>query len=119
MPTEYLPILLYMALAAAITLVILLGNRILGASSRPKVQKQMPYESGIQPVGSARERFHIRYHVIAMIFLIFDLEIAFIYPWAVLYKQLGWPGFIEMMVFLGILLIGFLYAWKRGAFQWE
>jgi NADH-quinone oxidoreductase subunit A len=119
MPTEYLPILLYMALAAAITLVLLLGNRILGAISRPMAQKQMPYESGIRPVGSARERFHIRYHVIAMIFLIFDLEIAFIYPWAVLYKQLGWPGFIEMMVFLGILLIGFLYAWKRGAFQWE
>jgi NADH-quinone oxidoreductase subunit A len=79
----------------------------------------MPYESGIQPVGSARERFHIRYHVIAMIFLIFDLEIAFIYPWAVIYKQLGWAGFVEMMIFLAILLVGFLYAWKRGAFQWE
>ena len=118
MPTEYLSILLYTVLAAGITLIVLLGNRILGPS-KPTAEKQMPYESGIRPVGTARERFHIRYHVIAMIFLIFDLEIAFIYPWAVIYQELGWTGFIEMMVFLGILLLGFLYAWKRGALEWE
>jgi len=119
MSTEYLPILVYSALAGAITLIVLLSNGLLGPRRNPTERKQMPYESGIQPVGSARERFHIRYHVIAMIFLIFDLEIAFIYPWAVIYKQLGWAGFVEMMIFLAILLVGFLYAWKRGAFQWE
>ena len=119
MPTEYLPILIYIVLAVAITLVVLLGNQLLGPRRRPTATKQMPYESGMQPVGTARERFHIRYHVIAMIFLVFDLEIAFIYPWAVIYKQLGWAGFMEMMIFLTILLVGFLYAWKRGAFQWE
>ena len=118
MPIEYLPILIYLVLAVGITLLVLFSNRLLGPS-RPTLRKQMPYESGIRPVGTARERFHIRYHVIAMIFLIFDLEIAFIYPWAVMYKQLGWPGFMEMMIFLGILIVGFLYAWKRGAFQWE
>lgn len=118
MPMEYLPIFIYIVLAIAITLIVLFGNRLLGPS-KPTAKKQMPYESGIRPVGTARERFHIRYHVIAMIFLVFDLEIAFIYPWAVMYKQLGWPGFFEMMIFLGILIVGFLYAWKRGAFQWE
>lgn len=118
MPTEYLPILIYLALATGITLIVLFSNRLLGPS-KPTARKQMPYESGMRPVGTARERFHIRYHVIAMIFLIFDLEIAFIYPWAVIYKQLGWAGFIEMMIFLFILVVGFLYAWKRGAFQWE
>lgn len=118
MPIEYLPILIYMALAVAITLLVLFVNRLLGPS-KPTASKQMPYESGMRPVGTARERFHIRYHVIAMIFLVFDLEIAFIYPWAVIYQHLGWAGFLEMMIFLFILVVGFLYAWKRGAFQWE
>ncbi len=118
MPTEYLPILIYMVLAAGLALIVLFINRLLGGS-KPLANKQMAYESGIHPIGTARERFHIRYHVIAMIFLIFDLEIAFIYPWAVVYKRLGWAGFLEMMIFLGILVLGLVYAWKRGALQWE
>ena len=118
MLSEYLPILIYMILAIGISLVVVFANKLLGPS-RPSARKMTAYESGIKPTGTARERFHIRYHLIAMIFLIFDLEIAFIYPWAVVYKQLGWAGFVEMMIFLSILIIGFLYAWKRGAFTWE
>lgn len=118
MISEYVPVLIYMILAVAIALVVIFSNKLLGPS-RPSIRKSMAYESGIVPTGNARERFHIRYHVIAMIFLIFDLEIAFIYPWAVIYRNLGWAGFIEMMIFLGILILGFVYAWKRGAFSWE
>ena len=116
---EYGLILIYMVVALAITLVVLFSNPILGPRRRPTPAKIMPYESGIPPLSSPRERFHVRYHLIAMIFLVFDLEIAFIYPWAVIYKELGLAGFLEMMVFLGILILGFAYAWKRGALQWE
>ncbi len=116
---EYTSILIFLFLALAVTLVILFINVIIGPPPRPTRDKIMPYESGIPPLMSARRRFHIRYHVIAMIFLVFDLEIAFVYPWAVVYRTLGWLGFWEMMVFLGILVIGLLYAWKRGALRWE
>lgn len=119
MLTEYGFILIYMILALGITLFILFANPLLGPRRRPSPAKGMPYESGIPPLSSPRERFRIRYYLIAMIFLIFDLEIAFIYPWAVIYRQLGWVGFVEMMVFLGILLLGYAYAWKRGALQWD
>lgn len=118
MPTEYLPILIYLVLALGITLLVLFVNRLLGPS-RPQPAKQLAYESGIKPSSDARARFHIRYYLIAMIFLVFDLEIAFIYPWAVIYRGLGWAGFAEMMLFLGILVVGLVYAWKRGALQWE
>jgi NADH-quinone oxidoreductase subunit A len=107
-----------MALALGITLLVLFANRLLGPS-RPMESKQLAYESGIIPLTDARSRFHIRYYLIAMIFLVFDLEIAFIYPWAIIYKRLGWAGFVEMMIFLGILTVGLVYAWKRGAFRWE
>jgi len=118
MPTEYLPILVYLVLASGITLLVLLVNRLLGPR-RPQPAKEIAYESGIKPSSDARARFHIRYYLIAMIFLVFDLEIAFIYPWAVIYRKLGWAGFAEMMLFLGILVVGLVYAWKRGALRWE
>ena len=115
---NYSAIFIYLIFAAVVTVVVVFANKLLGPSL-PSKRKGTAYESGIMPIGDARERFRIRYHVIAMIFLVFDLEIAFIYPWAVTYRQLGWAGFIEMMIFLGILVIGFVYAWKRGAFNWE
>jgi len=107
-----------MVLALGITLLVLFANRLLGPS-KPTEGKSLAYESGIVPLADARRRFRIRYYMIAMIFLLFDLEIAFIYPWAVIYKRLGWTGFAEMMVFLGILVLGLIYAWKRGAFRWQ
>jgi NADH-quinone oxidoreductase subunit A len=118
MEVGYVPILIYLLMAAGISGLVLFANRALGPR-RPSPDKSMPYESGIRPLGNARERFHIRYYVIAMLFLLFDLEVAFIYPWAVLYRRLGLWGFGEMLVFLAILLIGYLYAWKRGALKWE
>jgi NADH-quinone oxidoreductase subunit A len=118
MLSEYIAVLIYLVLAVVITVVVIFSNKLLGPS-KPSIRKSTAYESGIVPTGNARERFNIRYHVIAMIFLIFDLEIAFIYPWAVIYRTLGWAGFIEMMIFLTILIVGFIYAWKRGAFSWE
>ncbi len=119
MLVEYGFLLIYMAVGLGITGVILFANTVLGPRRRPSPAKLMPYESGIPPLSSPRERFHVRYYLIAMIFLIFDLEIAFIYPWAVIYQQLGWAGFWEMLVFLGILILGYVYAWKRGALRWE
>jgi NADH-quinone oxidoreductase subunit A len=119
MPTEFVPILIYMALVLVVAALVLSANRLFGPPRRPTPGKMMAYESGIVPLGNARERFHVLYNLIAMIFLLFDLEIAFIYPWAVIYRTLGWLGFIEMMVFLGIIIIGFVYAWKRGALTWE
>lgn len=118
MPAEYLPVFIYLVVAAGITTLMLYANRLLGPEKQSEA-KQVAYESGIRPRGDARERFRISYYVIAMVFLVFDLEIAFIYPWAVIYRQLGWAGFAEMMVFLGVIIVGFVYAWKRGAFQWE
>jgi len=117
--TEYVAILIYLGLALVVAATLVAVNAVLGPPPRPSRDKIMPYESGIPPLMSARRRFHVRYHVIAMIFLVFDLEIAFIYPWAVVYRELGWLGFWEMFVFLGILVIGLLYAWKRGALRWE
>jgi len=118
MDLGYVPILIYLLMAAGISGLVLFANRAFGPR-RPSPEKLMPYESGMRPQSDARERFHIRYYVIAMLFLLFDLEIAFIYPWAVLYRKLGLGGFGEMLVFLLILLIGYLYAWKRGALKWE
>ena len=115
---NYSSIIIYTIFAVVVTSVVIFANKLLGPSL-PSLRKSAAYESGMMPIGDARERFRIRYHVIAMIFLVFDLEIAFIYPWAVIYRELGWLGFAEMMMFLAILVIGFVYTWKRGAFSWE
>jgi NADH-quinone oxidoreductase subunit A len=81
--------------------------------------KQLPYECGITPVGSARERFHARFYLVAMLFIVFDIEIVFLYPWAVVFKQLALFGLIEMGVFLLILILGFAYVWGKGALEWD
>lgn len=118
MPSEFSPILIYILVAAGITLFVVTSNKLL-SFRRPSTNKEAPYESGIRPLGDARDRFRISYYVIAMIFLVFDLEIAFIYPWAVIYQDLGWAGFAEMSVFLTIIFVGYIYAWKRGALNWQ
>jgi NADH-quinone oxidoreductase subunit A len=81
--------------------------------------KLIPYECGTVPVGDARQRYPVRYYIVAMLFIVFDIEAAFMYPWAVLFKDLGWFGFIEMAVFMAILLIGLIYVWQKGALEWE
>jgi NADH-quinone oxidoreductase subunit A len=117
-PTDYFPI----AIVILIATLIGLGTLLLGLIVRPKrpyAQKLSPYESGNPPVGEPRYRFSVKFYVVAMLFVVFDVEAVFLYPWAVAYDKLGMFGFIEMMLFIFILLVGYIYVWKKGAFEWE
>jgi NADH-quinone oxidoreductase subunit A len=117
-PSDYFPVVIFFILA----LLIGLGTLLLGVLLRPKrpyAQKLYPYESGNPPVGEPRYKFSVKFYIIAMLFVVFDVEAVFLYPWAVAYDQLGIFGFVEMMLFIFILLIGYIYVWKKGAFEWE
>jgi NADH-quinone oxidoreductase subunit A len=114
---SYLPIVLFLIVAAAFPGVALLVLRVV----RPQVyhpKKMMPYECGIDPIKDARDRFSVRFYIIAMLFLIFDVETVFLLPWAIVYDQLAIFGLIEMLIFIGILVIGYYYAWRKGALNW-
>jgi NADH-quinone oxidoreductase subunit A len=115
---EYLPVLVHFVLVVGLT-VLLLGAHALLGGSRPNPSKMAPYESGMWPVGSARERVPIRYYLIAMLFILFDIETVFLFPWAVVYRKLGLFGLWEMLIFIGVLGVGLIYAWKRGALEWQ
>ena len=117
-PENYIPILLFIGLAIAFGAVALLAGSLV-RPSRPYRAKLIPYESGSPLFSDARVQFPMRYYIIAMLFVIFDIEIIFMIPWAVRYQSLGLLGLIEMLVFLGILLVGFWYAWKKGALEWD
>jgi NADH-quinone oxidoreductase subunit A len=117
---QFLPIFVYFVLIVGFAGLITAMTLLLGSIyKRPTPKKLMPYESGMVPLTPARVRIPIHFHLIAMLFLIFDIEAAFIFPWALVFKQLGLAGVIEMFVFIGILLVGFWYALKRGAFVWQ
>jgi len=117
-PENYIPILLFIGMAiAAYGLMLLVGTLV--RPSRPYRAKLNPYESGSPLFSDARIQFPMRYYIIAMLFVIFDIEIIFMIPWAVRFQSLGLLGLIEMLVFLGILLVGFWYAWKKGALEWD
>jgi len=114
----YFPLAVMIAAATAIGVGQLVLSHFLGRKSKsPK--KLIPYECGVDPVGSARERFPVKYYLIAMLFIIFDIEVVFLYPWAVVYKQLAFFGFIEMVIFMFILFVGYVYIVKKGALLWE
>jgi NADH-quinone oxidoreductase subunit A len=115
---EYLPIavLLVSALILAV-LVIAIGH--LFGPRRPTERKSMPYESGMRPIGPGTRRIPVRFYLIAVLFILFDIEIVFFFPWAVVYKKLGVFGLVEMFIFIVILLVGYVYAWKKGALEWE
>ena len=117
-PLNYLPILLFVGIAIAFGAVALLAGSLI-RPSRPYRAKLTPYESGSPLFSDARIQFPMRYYIIAMLFVIFDIEIIFMIPWAVRFQSLGLLGLIEMLVFLGILLVGFWYAWKKGALEWD
>jgi NADH-quinone oxidoreductase subunit A len=117
-PLNYLPILLFIGIAFAFGAVSLLAGWFV-RPSRPYRAKLTPYESGSPLFSDARIQFPMRYYIIAMLFVIFDIEIIFMIPWAVRFQSLGLLGLIEMLVFLGILLVGFWYAWKKGALEWD
>ena len=118
MLTNYLPILLFIVIGLAIGAVAIGVGKVL-APSRPDEQKNSPYECGFEAFEDSRMKFDIRYYLVAILFIIFDLEIAFLFPWAIVLDEIGVFGFWAMMLFLGILVVGFVYEWKKGALEWE
>ena len=118
MLAEYLPIFLFLIVAGGIGVALLLTGWFLGPR-RPDKEKATPYECGFEAFEDARMKFDVRYYLIAILFIIFDLEIAFLFPWAVVFKQIGIVALIEMAMFLLLLLLGFVYCWKKGALEWE
>jgi NADH-quinone oxidoreductase subunit A len=115
---EYISIVMVFAIAAAVG-GLLYGIPALIAPRRPSQVKLEPFECGKEPFHIAEGRFPIKFSTIAIFFIIFDIELLFIWPWAVLFQSLGWPGFVEMMVFIGLLGIGFLYIWRKKGLEWE
>jgi NADH-quinone oxidoreductase subunit A len=115
---EYFPILVFLAIAGGLALVIVLASLLI-ARQRPDSEKLSPYECGFEPFQDARIRFDVRYYLVAILFIIFDLEVAFLFPWAVSLGHIGLFGFWSMVVFLAVLTVGFVYEWRKGALEWE
>ena len=115
---QYLPVLLFILVGIAIGIVPQVLGYFLGPN-RPDAAKNSPYECGFEAFEDARMKFDVRYYLVAILFILFDLEIAFLFPWAVVIKEIGLFGFLAMMVFLGILVVGFIYEWMKGALEWE
>ena len=115
---EYLPILVFIGLAAGLAAAALAASYV-AARQRPDAEKNSTYECGFEAFGDARGRFDVRFYLVAILFIIFDLEIAFLFPWAVSLSGIGMFGFWSMMVFLAVLTVGFVYEWKKGALEWE
>lgn len=115
---NYLPVLVFLIIGGAVGGVMLALGWVLGPT-RPNAEKLSPYECGFEAFDDSRMKFDVRYYLVAILFIIFDLEIAFLFPWAIVLEQVGWFGFAAMSVFLGILVIGFIYEWKKGALEWE
>ena len=115
---EYLPVLLFLIVSTGIGVALLIVGAVLGPK-RPGADKLSPYECGFEAFEDARMKFDVRYYLIAILFIVFDLEIAFVFPWAVVFRTLGVFGLVEMGIFLGLLVLGFAYVWKKGALEWE
>jgi NADH-quinone oxidoreductase subunit A len=118
MLTNYFPVLVFIVIGVVIGILPLLMGWFLG-KRRPYSAKTSPYECGFEAFSDARMPFDVRFYLVAILFIIFDLETAFLFPWAVVLRHIGWVGFWAMMVFLAILIVGFVYEWKRGALEWE
>ncbi len=115
---NYLPILIFLVLGVLFGGVPILASYFLGPK-HPDTEKLSPYECGFEAFEDSRMRFDVRFYLVAILFIIFDLEIAFLFPWGVVLGELGWFGYFGMVVFLGILVVGFVYEWKKGALEWE
>src|ERR1700745_3432137 len=113
----WVSILIMIALGAGFALVSIALSNVLGPS-RPTPEKSAPYECGMPPVGDARERQSVKFYLVAMIFLLFDIEVAFLYPWAMALRDLGWNGFVQVVLFFVLLLAGYVYVWRKGALDW-
>ena len=119
---EYVPILLFLAVATAVGVVLLIVGTLFGRlfnRLQASDDKVSPYECGFEAFEDARMQFDVRYYLIAILFIAFDLEIAFVFPWAVIFRSLGMTGLVEMGIFLGLLVLGYIYVWKKGALEWE
>jgi NADH-quinone oxidoreductase subunit A len=117
-PELYFPVLVQFVIAVALAAGLIAASTFLGKHTRSPL-KDTPYESGMAPVGSAHERFSVKFFLVGMIFILFDIEAVFLYPWAVVYRQLKLFGFFEMIVFVALILVGFFYVWKKGALDWS
>ena len=115
---KYLPILIFLGIAIAFA-IIFVGAAVLVAKQNPDDEKLSAYECGFEAFGDSRSQFDVRFYLVAILFIIFDLEVAFLFPWAVSLGTIGLFGYCSMMIFLGILTIGFIYEWKKGALEWE
>ncbi len=118
MLVDYLPILIFLALAIGLASVIMLSTLIV-ARQNPDADKLSAYECGFEAFEDTRSKFDVRFYLVAILFIIFDLEVAFLFPWAVSLGEIGMAGFWSMMLFLGVLTVGFVYEWKKGALEWE
>lgn len=115
---EYLPILIFMVIALGLSVVMVLASLLL-AKQKPDAEKLSAYECGFDAFADARNKFDVRFYLVCLLFIIFDLEIAFLFPWAIALGKIGAFGFWSMVVFLGVLTVGFIYEWKKGALDWE
>jgi NADH-quinone oxidoreductase subunit A len=116
--SNYLPILIFIGLAAVIGLALLVAPFIV-AFKKPDPEKVSAYECGFDAFDDARMKFDVRFYLVSILFIIFDLEVAFLFPWAVAFKDVGWFGFWSVLIFLGVLTVGFIYEWKKGALEWD
>ena len=115
---EYLPILVFLGMASALAIVLILAAVIV-AVRNPDPEKVSAYECGFNAFDDARMKFDVRFYLVSILFIIFDLEVAFLFPWAVSFSEIGMLGFWSMMIFLGVLTVGFIYEWKKGALEWD
>jgi NADH-quinone oxidoreductase subunit A len=113
----YLPVLLFLVIAAGMSVAMISASLLVG-KNKPDVEKNSTYECGFEPFEDSRMRFDVRFYLVAILFIIFDLEVAFLFPWAIELKTLGVAGFTSMMIFLAVLTVGFIYEWRKGALEW-
>jgi NADH-quinone oxidoreductase subunit A len=116
--SQYLPVILFILVGSLVGIGPIVLGKLLGPS-RPNAEKLSPYECGFDAFEDARIKFDVRYYLVAILFILFDLEIAFLFPWAAAYQEIGAVGFWSVMIFLGILVVGFVYEWKKGALDWD
>jgi NADH-quinone oxidoreductase subunit A len=115
---SYTPLLVHLLLAGALAGALTVVSGLIGWR-RPSRAKQQPYECGMEPTGDARAPFSVKFYLVGMVFILFDVEAIFLYPWAYIFRSLRWYGFVEMMIYIAILLVGYLYLWKKGALDWH
>ncbi|MEO5341185.1 MAG: NADH-quinone oxidoreductase subunit A [Magnetococcus sp. MYC-9] len=115
---NYFPILVLLGVSLGTAVVMMAGSFLVGPK-RGYAEKNAQYECGFAPLSRVRLPFDVRFYLLSILFVVFDIEAAFLFPWAVAFKDIGWVGFVEMMLFLGVLLVGYAYIWKKGALEWE